>query len=199
MLPCPSRLGMHRPGARGIPPVLRKQQHASASLPLWPVLVVLGGSSSGEAKPRAPLKPQKSATPGTAVIAPVISHSVGAVTSSPSAMGLIAPPHASVAATAPAHPIEGVPADQLSLLAPPVVCSLTFPLACCSLPPSSSPLPHSGPSSDVLRSSLPFLANMKSSLLNRNIAKQYLAREVLLGRVAGPFTSSPFASLLHTN
>lgn len=38
---------------------------------------------------------------------------------------------------------------------------------------------------------------MKSALLNRGVVEQYLAREVSLGRVAGPFLSSPFASPLH--
>ena len=33
--------------------------------------------------------------------------------------------------------------------------------------------------------------NMQSTLLNRDVAEQYLAKEVLLGRVAGSFTSSP--------
>ena len=40
---------------------------------------------------------------------------------------------------------------------------------------------------------------MRSALQNRDVVEQYLAREVSLGMVAGPFTSSPFVRPLHTN
>ena len=40
---------------------------------------------------------------------------------------------------------------------------------------------------------------MQSALLSHDVVAQYLAKEVSLGRVAGPFTSSPLASPLHTN
>ena len=40
---------------------------------------------------------------------------------------------------------------------------------------------------------------IKSAILNHDVVEQYLAREVSLRRGAGPFTSSPFASPLHTN
>ena len=48
---------------------------------------------------------------------------------------------------APAHPLKGMPADQLSSLTPPVISLLSLPLACCLLAPS--PLPCFGPPSAV--------------------------------------------------
>ena len=39
---------------------------------------------------------------------------------------------------------------------------------------------------------------MKSALQNHDIVEQYLAKEVSLGRITGPYTSSPLTSLLHT-
>ena len=113
-----------------------------------------GGEAEG------PPPPQKSATPGTAVIARAVSHSAGAATSVPSVTRFTATSRASLtpATTAPAHPLEGGLADQPSSLAPPVSSSFMLPLACCSLPPRSSPVPCSGPFSAVLRPSLRFLA-----------------------------------------
>ena len=131
-----------------------------SQLPSWASPFVAQGSSPREVKPRALPPPQKSAAPGTAVIAQAVSHSAGAATSVPSVTGLTAPSRASLplatAALALAHPLKAGSADQPSL-ASPVSSSSTLPLACCSLPPKSSPLPRSGPSSAVLRPSLPSL------------------------------------------
>lgn len=126
------------------------------------------GELPGEMKPRASPRSQKSAVPGTAVITLAVLYSVIAARSIPSVKGLTASSSASdtLAATAPAYFVEGVPADQPLSLAPPVISSFTLPLACCSLPPSPS-LPRSGPFLALLRPFLFSLALTPRSSPNR--------------------------------
>ena len=100
--PGPSRLGLHWPGS--FPPILHKQQRAWASHHLCPF--VAQWSSAARRSPGLPPQPQKSAAPGTAVIALAVSYSANAATSVPSVKDLTAPSRASgtPATTAPARP-----------------------------------------------------------------------------------------------
>ena len=212
-----------------------------------------GAPPRGEAQGSS--QPQKSAAPGTAVIALAVSHSANASTSAPSVKGLTAPSRVSVtpAATAPASPsrayrltnrrrsplLSFLHSRFLWLVA---ICrqvlrfflvSRLFKLFCArpsfpTRPPTWPPLPPPAAVSPikfyVLASELrqhPFLAfrdyllsgfeqgitvgflpslvlhlhststNMKSALLKRDVVKQYLAKEVSLGRVVSVSSSHP--------
>ena len=158
-----------------------------SQLPSWDSAFIAQRSSPGEAKPRAPTLPQKSAAPGHCTSGFAFCRRCQSV---PSVTGLTAPSCYPLQKQSHQSSSQCLPPNYANTLLPPsmvissLVLSKSLPLVSSSLEclvPKLCPQTWSPP------------------ILNRDVVEQYLVKEVLIRRVAGPFTSSSLASPLHTN